>query len=88
MGMEHPEAGDQRSNDNAISDEQVHLYPDRWSAPGSGRRSKFSNSTLSSAFAGNLQPLDEQFEDSVELDEEGDEQHGLARSHSQAVLGR
>lgn len=89
MEIEHPESRELRFNDGVMLEGQLPTFSDPVSAPGSGRRSKFSNSTSSSAFAaGNLQPLDEQFEDGVEVDDVEDEQFGLARSPSQAVHGR
>lgn len=88
MEIEVSESHEIRPNDGVAREDQLPTTSDQVSVPGSGGRSKFSTSTSSSAFAGNLQPVDEQFEDGVEVEDVEDEQFGLARSPSQAVLGR
>jgi hypothetical protein len=88
MEIEVSESHEIRPNDGVAREDQLPTTSDQVSVPGSAGRSKFSTSTSSSAFTGNLQPVDEQFEDGVEVEDVEDEQFGLARSPSQAVLGR
>lgn len=88
MDIEASEPAAQRLSEDVIHQGQLAVLPHSASASSAVRRSKFSNSSSSSAFAANLQPLDEQFEDGVEVEDVEDEQFGLARSQSQAVHGR
>lgn len=66
-----------------------HMLPkERSFATGSGRRPKFSNSSTSSAMAvPTLQPLDERFEDSLEVGDEL-EHHETSSQSLAAVHGR
>jgi hypothetical protein len=67
---------------------QQMLPKERSSFPGSGRRPKFSNSSASSAMAvPTLKPLDERFEDGLEVDDEPEQRETRIQSLS-AVHGR